>query len=232
MDNPQHYQPLSHALQPPPLPQPSQYSTFPASNATQPYSVTDTQREEEEEEEEEVVEEELDDNDRRELSPSASPQNKQVVGCVNRVTLQLFPNPHFLTLFFGPEARPRRAILSRKSSPPRHPLAATASLLLIVPIHPNRSVVLVVLRVPETENPVRALPRLASPSSPATPSRKAAHHRYQASPHKINSTTNSNGGYSTCAPSSMEPQKSLSFVLCLSTNTSTFLSFHRKPPRL
>ena len=76
MDNPQHYQPLSHALQPP-LSQPSQYSTFPASNAAQSYSVNDTQREEEEEEEEEVVEEELDDNDRRELSPSASPQNKQ-----------------------------------------------------------------------------------------------------------------------------------------------------------
>ncbi|KAF8501743.1 hypothetical protein F5888DRAFT_1675024 [Russula emetica] len=79
MDNPQHYQPLSHALQPP-LSQPSQYSTFPASNAGQPYSVSGTQREEEEEEEEEVVEEELDDTDRRELSPSASPQNKQVVG--------------------------------------------------------------------------------------------------------------------------------------------------------
>jgi len=46
--------------------------------------VSDSQREEEEEEEEEeeVVEEELDDNDRRDLSPSASPQNKQVVGCV------------------------------------------------------------------------------------------------------------------------------------------------------
>jgi hypothetical protein len=44
--------------------------------------VPDTQREEEEEEEEEVVEEELDDNDRRELSPSASPRNKQIVGCV------------------------------------------------------------------------------------------------------------------------------------------------------
>ncbi|KAI9457197.1 hypothetical protein F5148DRAFT_1322656 [Russula earlei] len=73
------YQPLSHALQHP-LPQPSQYSTFPASNATQPYPVTDTQREEEEEEEEEVVEEELDDNSRRELSPSASPRNKQVGG--------------------------------------------------------------------------------------------------------------------------------------------------------
>ncbi|KAI0255111.1 hypothetical protein BJV78DRAFT_1181392 [Lactifluus subvellereus] len=80
MDNPQHYQPLSHALQPP-LSQPSQYSTFPASNTTQPFSVSDTQREEEEEEEEEVVEEELDDNDRGDLSPSASPQNKQVVGC-------------------------------------------------------------------------------------------------------------------------------------------------------
>lgn len=80
MDNPQHYQPLSHALQPP-LSQPSQYATFPASN-TQQYSVSDSQREEEEEEEEEeeVVEEELDDNDRRDLSPSASPQNKQVVG--------------------------------------------------------------------------------------------------------------------------------------------------------
>lgn len=82
MDNPQHYQPLSHALQPP-LPQPSQYSTFPATNTAQPYSVSDTQREEEEEEEEEVVEEELDDDDRRELSPSASPQNKQVGGYVN-----------------------------------------------------------------------------------------------------------------------------------------------------
>ncbi|KAH9003068.1 hypothetical protein EDB86DRAFT_3100265 [Lactarius hatsudake] len=80
MDNPQHYQPLSHALQPP-LSQPSQYTTFPAPN-TQQYSVGDSQREEEEEEEEEeeVVEEELDDNDRRDLSPSASPQNKQVVG--------------------------------------------------------------------------------------------------------------------------------------------------------
>ncbi|KAH9954271.1 hypothetical protein BC827DRAFT_1262255 [Russula dissimulans] len=100
MDNPQHYQPLSHALQPP-LPQPSQYSTFPASNPAQPYSVTDTRQEEEEEEEEEVVEEELDDNDRRELSPSASPQNKQVVGCATRVTLYLFPNPTFLTLFFA-----------------------------------------------------------------------------------------------------------------------------------
>ncbi|KAI0303615.1 hypothetical protein B0F90DRAFT_1707409 [Multifurca ochricompacta] len=79
MDNPQHYQPLSHALQPP-LSQPSQYSTFSASSAAQPYSVGDSQREEEEEEEEEVVEEELDDNDRRDLSPSASPRNKQVVG--------------------------------------------------------------------------------------------------------------------------------------------------------
>ncbi|KAH9998802.1 hypothetical protein BJV74DRAFT_986621 [Russula compacta] len=79
MDNPQHYQPLSHALQPP-LSQPSQYAAFPASNASQPYSVSDTQREEEEEEEEEVVEEELDDNDRRELSPSASPPNKQAAG--------------------------------------------------------------------------------------------------------------------------------------------------------
>lgn len=80
MDNPQHYQPLSHALQPP-LSQPSQYPTFPTSN-TQQYSVGDSQREEEEEEEEEeeVVEEELDDNDHRDLSPSASPQNKQVVG--------------------------------------------------------------------------------------------------------------------------------------------------------
>jgi hypothetical protein len=86
MDNPQHYQPLSHALQPP-VSQPSQYPSFPTATAAQPYSVTDTQREEEEEEEEEVVEEELDDNDRGDLSPSASPQNKQIVGCVNLVTL-------------------------------------------------------------------------------------------------------------------------------------------------
>jgi hypothetical protein len=109
MDNPQHYQPLSHALQPP-LSQPSQYSTFPASNAAQTYSVSDTQREEEEEEEEDVVEEELDDNDRRELSPSASPQNKQVVGCVKFC--------HARILFFDPlpEARPRRVTLPRKTS--------------------------------------------------------------------------------------------------------------------
>ncbi|KAH9972127.1 hypothetical protein BGW80DRAFT_1437670 [Lactifluus volemus] len=79
MDNPQHYQPLSHALQPP-VSQPSQYPSFPTPTTAQPYSVTDTQREEEEEEEEEVVEEELDDNDRGDLSPSASPQNKQIVG--------------------------------------------------------------------------------------------------------------------------------------------------------
>jgi hypothetical protein len=57
--------------------------------------VSDTQREEEEEEEEEVVEEELDDNDRRELSPSASPQNKQVVGCVKILSRLIFPNAHF-----------------------------------------------------------------------------------------------------------------------------------------
>ena len=103
MDNPQHYQPLSHALQPP-LSQPSQYATFPASN-TQQYSVSDSQREEEEEEEEEeeVVEEELDDNDRRDLSPSASPQNKQVVGCVYLVTLEYF-GIHFLTFFPGSPA--------------------------------------------------------------------------------------------------------------------------------
>lgn len=90
MDNPQHYQPLSHALQPP-LSQPSQYTTFSASN-TQQYSVGDSQREEEEEEEEEeeVVEEELDDNDRRDLSPSESPRNKQAVGCVYLVTLEYF----------------------------------------------------------------------------------------------------------------------------------------------
>ena len=54
-----------------------------------------TQREEEEEEEEDVVEEELDDTDRRELSPSASPQNKHVVGCV----ILSHSNIHFLTLF-------------------------------------------------------------------------------------------------------------------------------------
>jgi hypothetical protein len=106
MDNPQHYQPLSHALQPP-LSQPSQYATFPASN-TQQYSVSDSQREEEEEEEEEeeVVEEELDDNDRRDLSPSASPQNKQVVGCVYLVTLEYF-RIHFLT-FSVPSGKPGR----------------------------------------------------------------------------------------------------------------------------
>lgn len=111
MDNPQHYQPLSHALQPP-LSQNPQYSTFPASNAAQPYSVSDSQREEEEEEEEEVVEEELDDNDRRELSPSASPQNKQ--GCVKSCHTRIFRNALFLTLL--PEARPRRAILPRKTN--------------------------------------------------------------------------------------------------------------------
>ncbi|KAI0267683.1 hypothetical protein BC834DRAFT_54903 [Gloeopeniophorella convolvens] len=78
MDNPQHYQPLSHALHPP-LAQPSQYSTFSATAAPS-YSAGDSQREEEEEEEEEVVEEELDDGDRRDVSPSASPQNKRVAG--------------------------------------------------------------------------------------------------------------------------------------------------------
>jgi hypothetical protein len=103
MDNPQHYLPLSHALQPP-LSQPSQYQTFPTTNAPQPYSMSDTQREEEEEEEEEVVEEELDDNDHRELSPSASPRNKQVVGCVKSCHARIFPNPHFLTLFSGSPA--------------------------------------------------------------------------------------------------------------------------------
>lgn len=97
MDNPQHYQPLSHALQPP-LSQPSQYAAFPASNAAQSYSVSDSQREEEEEEEEEVVEEELDDNDRHELSPSASPPNKQAAGCVNLVTLEYF-GMHIFLLF-------------------------------------------------------------------------------------------------------------------------------------
>ena len=115
MDNPQHYLPLSHALQAP-LSQPSQYPTFPTPNATQPYTVSETQREEEEEEEEEVVEEELDDNDRRELSPSASPQNKQIVGCVKSCHTLIFPNAHFLTLFFR-EARPRRVTLPHKSSP-------------------------------------------------------------------------------------------------------------------
>jgi len=114
MDNPQHYQPLSHALQPP-LSQPSQYSTFPASNAAQPYSVSGTQREEEEEEEEEVVEEELDDTDRRELSPSASPQNKQVVGCVILSRSNILESTFFDS--FLPEARPRRVILPRKNNP-------------------------------------------------------------------------------------------------------------------
>ena len=106
MDNPQHYQPLSHALQPP-LSQPSQYTTFSASN-TQQYSVGDSQREEEEEEEEEeeVVEEELDDNDRRDLSPSESPQNKQV-GYVYLVTLEYF-GIHFLTFFSVSSGKPGR----------------------------------------------------------------------------------------------------------------------------
>src|SRR6266403_4168083 len=115
MDNPQHYQPLSHALQPP-LSQPSHYSTFPASTVTQPYAVSDTQREEEEEEEEEVVEEELDDTDRRELSPSASPQNKQVVGCVILSRSNISESTFFDSL---PEARPPRVILPRKTNPLR-----------------------------------------------------------------------------------------------------------------
>jgi hypothetical protein len=116
MDNPQHYQPLSHALQPP-VSQPPQYSSFPTPNTTQPYSVSDTQREEEEEEEEEVVEEELDDNDRGDLSPSASPQNKQVIGCVNLVTLEYFRIHIFDSIL--PEARPRLVTLPPKSIQPR-----------------------------------------------------------------------------------------------------------------
>jgi len=154
--------------------------------------VGDSQREEEEEEEEEeeVVEEELDDNDRRDLSPSASPQNKQAVGCVFLVTLEYF-GIHFLTFFcFFREARPQ---LPHECTLPRY--RQLASLLLMAPNPPSRSAVQVALKALETENLVRALVLLASLSSLAILYRKVVRQYYQASPLKINSTTNFNGAY-------------------------------------
>ncbi|ETW83006.1 hypothetical protein HETIRDRAFT_458578 [Heterobasidion irregulare TC 32-1] len=73
MDNPQHYQPLSHALHPP-LVRQSRYSTFNASG--QPYPANGTQREEEEEEEEDIVEEELDEQNH----DASTPENRATTG--------------------------------------------------------------------------------------------------------------------------------------------------------
>ncbi|THH21302.1 hypothetical protein EW146_g227 [Bondarzewia mesenterica] len=75
MDNPQHYQPLSHALHPPLVREPH-YSTFSASGQT--YPPNGTQREEEEEEEEDV-EEELDEH-HRDASAHSSPENRTTTG--------------------------------------------------------------------------------------------------------------------------------------------------------
>ncbi|KAI0067185.1 hypothetical protein BV25DRAFT_1987639 [Artomyces pyxidatus] len=74
MDNPQHYQPLSHALHPPLT------REYPAFNSSTEYSTNGNQREEEEEEEEEVVEEELDEHDHRVASVHSSPRNRPSTG--------------------------------------------------------------------------------------------------------------------------------------------------------
>ncbi|KAI0040095.1 hypothetical protein FA95DRAFT_1577176 [Auriscalpium vulgare] len=77
MDNPQHYQPLSHALNPPVHRSPQQYSSFNTSAADYAHG---NRREEEEEEEEEVVEEELDDTVRRDGSAHSSPHSRPTAG--------------------------------------------------------------------------------------------------------------------------------------------------------
>lgn len=65
----------------------------------------------------------------------------------------------------------------------------------MAPNPPNRSAVQVVLKALETENLVRALALQANLSSLAILFRKVVHQYYQASPLKINSTTNFSGVY-------------------------------------
>ena len=159
MDNPQHYQPLSHALHPP-LVRQSRYSTFNASG--QPYPANGTQREEEEEEEGDIVEEELDEQNH----DASTPENRATTGCVKTVTQSLLlQNTHLLTLF-PPKARPLRTS-TRPTTLGRlkqAPLIRSLEPIPMTPILPKTSVVRVVPRV-------LAIGSLANPAAnPNTPS--------------------------------------------------------------
>lgn len=95
MDNPQHYQPLSHALHPPlanPQPQ-SGYSVF-SSKPSRAAATTKHRQEEEEEEEEDddgdvgIVEDQLNEPDANPGSNHSSPE-AQPTGCVHTIEIKM-----------------------------------------------------------------------------------------------------------------------------------------------
>src|ERR1700683_2385016 len=85
MDNPQHYQPLSHALHPP-LPAGPQYSNFPSGSKNADKTPEQAEQEEGEEDDDEGMVEEQLDLQRRGSSPSSprgDRQDEQQTRCVS-----------------------------------------------------------------------------------------------------------------------------------------------------